>query len=605
MTAAPSTPFAGLSQAELKIQTANAHTKRFEARSDEDEPPQSVIHAPAGFGDFYLQPTHLVKTNAEKANGQVPCIDTFVPSGAMKTYTSNEAITPMAEADSPVSPPPLSTSIEPASDWSERATPRAQTRQEFEDPRMELCSRTVDIRADDVARGGTPWLSMSSVEGKSTLSDAGSKRLSKANLSDEGAENDALTTALAECWALCNSLATLSCLHSKFQKSHASTQDEAWTLCWRLCQELYVSQSGFPTSKVNTILDVCHGFCQSLFEARVKGDEVTDSILRVSFELSNHLYNTHDRNLPEAFRERTLEFYITLCHRLMKQKGLVSEIDSPLSACWSFAEMLFTIRQSKMGSKRPDEEVLGSAVQACWELCDVFRRGWAQRIDRDSDRGTPRPSQANFQQVIEHVNDSQSNGCDDILGQSRNPETPTTVFDDTATISPDEAPLQNIFVLGQSSIQAPHTAWSSNSSATSGQSQSSEQSSSTKTITTLSGELNLVIIKILVTKAAINSGYQRSGSQSFSSFVKSLSSDAFGSTPWQISLLKNYKRLVAFDPIFKGASSHARASAIDVAQAVRLVAHDGQYPWLPDLYRLVFGFHTDEALTRKEMILQI
>lgn len=34
----------------------------------------------------------------------------------------------------PMSPPPLSTALQPTKDWSERGTPRAQTMQEFEDP---------------------------------------------------------------------------------------------------------------------------------------------------------------------------------------------------------------------------------------------------------------------------------------------------------------------------------------------------------------------------------------------------------------------------------------------------------------------------------------
>lgn len=35
-----------------KIQPMNAVSSSNQARSDEDEPPKSVIHAPAGFGDF-------------------------------------------------------------------------------------------------------------------------------------------------------------------------------------------------------------------------------------------------------------------------------------------------------------------------------------------------------------------------------------------------------------------------------------------------------------------------------------------------------------------------------------------------------------------------
>ncbi|RAK75382.1 uncharacterized protein BO72DRAFT_173015 [Aspergillus fijiensis CBS 313.89] len=45
-------PFAGISRERLKIRTANTQVNKGEAKSDGDEPPQSVIHAPAGFGDF-------------------------------------------------------------------------------------------------------------------------------------------------------------------------------------------------------------------------------------------------------------------------------------------------------------------------------------------------------------------------------------------------------------------------------------------------------------------------------------------------------------------------------------------------------------------------
>jgi hypothetical protein len=35
--------------------------------------------------------------------------------------------------ETPISPPALTTALTPAKDWSERATPRAQTRQEVEE----------------------------------------------------------------------------------------------------------------------------------------------------------------------------------------------------------------------------------------------------------------------------------------------------------------------------------------------------------------------------------------------------------------------------------------------------------------------------------------
>ena len=425
------------------------------------------------------------------------------------------------------------------------------------------------------------------------------------HLSDEEAEITALRAALAECWALCNTLATLSCIHRERHGYTVDSSEDTWKSCWRLCQQLYDSQSDDYASQVNPTLDLCREFCQALFETRIKNDEGSDSVLRVSFELSNHLYNTHDRKLPDAFRERTLDFYITLCHRLMKQRTLISETDSLLSACWSLAEMLFSIRQNIKERKNLGEELLGSAVQACWELCDIFREGWTLRTLRSSDRGTPRPTQANFMQGFQQTRQPESDLNDEFIGQQGNPETPTTIFDDTATVSPDDAPVQNIFVLGQGPGQASHAAWSSNSSNVSGESQASEQTSSTRTVKTSSRDPSLAIIRILVTQAAINSGFQHVGQQGFSSFVKSLSSDAFGSLPWQVALLKNYKRLVAFDPAFRSVGPSARASAADVASAVTIVVQSGQYPWLRDLYRLVFGFHVEEAASRKVMTLQV
>src|ERR1700759_1407785 len=71
------------------------------------------------------------------------------------------------------------------------------------------------------------------------------------------------------------------------------------------------------------------------------------------------------------------------------------------------AEMLFSLRQNNRDSKPPDEELLGSAVQACWELCDLFREGWRQVRP---DRGTPRPapSRASNANTTSHFNSASS-----------------------------------------------------------------------------------------------------------------------------------------------------------------------------------------------------
>ena len=304
-----------------------------------------------------------------------------------------------------------------------------------------------------------------------------------AHLNDGEAEIHALKSALAECWSLCNTLASLSHIHQR-STEYSSSISEPWKSCWRLCQELYAYQGGDFPSQIDPTLDTCRDFCQTLFEARARDDELVDSLLRVSFELNNHLYNTRDRNLPDVFRERTLEFYITLCHRLMKQRMQLSRTEFLLSACWSLAEILFNMRQNFKERRRLDEDLVGAAVQACWELCDIFRQGWTQRSLRSPDRGTPQPSQAIFTSVIPHTEQGDFDFSDKQDDQfSQNPETPTTIFEDIATASPEEAPIQNIFMLGQSRNKDPHTTWSSNSSSISDQTQSSEQDSSTNTVT--------------------------------------------------------------------------------------------------------------------------
>lgn len=405
---------------------------------------------------------------------------------------------------------------------------------------------------------------------------------------------------------------------------------QAWKSCWRLCQKLYETRDEEIATQVRPTLDLCREFCQCLFEVRRRDDDVADSVLRVSFELNNHLYNTHDRTLPEAFRERTLDFYITLCHRLMKQRSeLARETDSLLEACWSLAEMLFSLRQNKREGKPADEELLGSAIQACWELCDLFREGWTQIRP---DRGTPRPSQTTFTQAFQQAKQSQTASSvasfayvpevdeseDEDFGRA-NPETPTTVFEDTQQISPDDScPVPNILVLGpseqnnrQQQKQNPQQ-WSSSSSTLSGYSQSSGRTtSSTSTIinpaTSAHGEdPHLTCLKLLIVKAAINIGFQRSSPPSnLASFVKTMPSNSFGTQAWQMQLLESYKKLVANDPGLRTPGPARRARAVDVARSVKwMVRSHSQYTWLKDLYRLVFGFHVEEGEAREGEVIQ-
>lgn len=614
----------------LKLETANAASDARKPRSDDDEQPSSVIHAPQGFDAFHRQsPPSLHRSMPTSSQASdIVIVPPPEDNGGDKKFSS-----------SPSSPPPLQTSIAPITrDWS--ATPRAQTRPEAEAQTLEpkkpnntsrSSSRSSNL--EDIPEALDTEISDDLTPNHHTsLFDHTVERFQET--ADEVA---ALKIALSECWTLCNTLAGLSYIHRERifsdERSHFSfsakgdMQEQAWKSCWKLCQKLYETRDEEIATQVRPTLDLCRDFCQCLFEVRRRDNDVADSVLRVSFELNNHLYNTHDRTLPEAFRERTLDFYITLCHRLMKQRSdLARETDSLLEACWSLAEMLFSLRQNKREGKPADEELLGSAVQACWELCDLFREGWTQIRP---DRGTPRPSQTTFTQAFQqakqsqvaasfaHVPDSYYESEEEDFGRA-NPETPTTVFEDTVQDSPDEGPVPNILVLGpsdQNNRQQPgqhQPQWSSSSSNLSGYSQSSGRTtSSTSTIINpASGQPNaedarLTCLKLLIVKAAANTGFQRSSPTTLASFVKSVPSNSFGTQPWQSQLLQDYKKAVASDPGLRNPGPVRRARAADVARSVRwMVGSHGQYAWLKDLFRLVFGFQVEDAEGREGVVIQ-
>lgn len=434
-----------------------------------------------------------------------------------------------------------------------------------------------------------------------------------------------LRTALSECWTLCNTLANLSSTHRQRTFQYAGrqqVQEQAWRSCWRLCQQLYDSREKDHTSHVLPTLELCREFCTSLFDARQRLDDVTDSVLRVSLELNNHLYNTQDRSLPEAFSERTLDFYVTLCHRLMKQPtSLPPETDSLLRACWNLAEMLFNLRQNNREGKDPDEELLGSAVQACWELCDLFREGWTQVRP---DRGTPRPSQTSFpSQSSLHSGSSRSEVPSRSTSTLSNrgppppvrslPETPSTIFDDasTATSSPDGGSVPHILVLGPASSAnanktirggTHHDRWSSNASAMSAYSESSTPSSlrSSSTATANSDEAHLIRLRCLLLKAGMNTGFSRISGQRLPDYLQSVPGSAFGSLPWQEKVFSFYKSLVMGDVSMETVHSipSRRLGANEVAKSVRWLGNNEDWAWMRDLYRIVFGFGIDEAERR-------
>ncbi|TID26728.1 hypothetical protein E2P81_ATG01194 [Venturia nashicola] len=515
--------------------------------------------------------------------------------------------------------------------------------------------------ADDLDRPDSPHISNTSSGRPETITDA------LQNLSSAEAGVSSLKRALKQCWTLCNTLANLSSIHRERMFSFSGSgdvQELAWKSCWRLCQNLYESREETAGTHVGPTLELCREFCQALFEARHRGDEVTDSILRVSFELNNHLYNTHDRNLPNAFRERTLDFYLTMCHRLMKQRtALPEETDALLRACWQLAEVLFSLRQNSRDGKPVDEELLASAVQACWELCDLFREGWTQIRP---DRGTPKPvqrvspgqsyqesytsNQNNYQQnnqTPSRPSSSLSGTFHSVKSQMMPPETPTTIFDDQDEASPTESNIAvpNILVLGpdpkaMTSMTArgmtTHNRWSSSSSLSnysdaSQRTTTSVNRASTATPTPMQASQNpqqqnqqqqqqqqqvdpedthQFRLQALILKSAVNLGFGRQSPATLTAFVKTLPSTAFGQQPWQIKLFESYRKLVLSDPTLRGdlrqfLPAGRRMTASEIARAVQWISLRQGFDWFRDLFRLVFGFDADEGDKKKGVAFQI
>jgi len=195
-----------------------------------------------------------------------------------------------------------------------------------------------------------------------------------------------------------------------------------------------------------------------------------------------------------------------------------------------------------------------------------------------------------------------------------NPETPTTEFEDTPISPEGESPnIPNILVLSTEGSRSATARWSSTTSTLSSYSQGSNKSSSTVTTATSPEDFNLTRLKILILKAAMNVGFSRTtpttatpsknDPPALQNFVKALPTGSFGSLPAHATLLSSYRQLVSSDPTFRNNKSlppiGKKASAVDVAKSVSWMMKSGQYTFLKDLFRLVFGFHVEEAETRK------
>lgn len=310
----------------------------------------------------------------------------------------------------------------------------------------------------------------------------------------------------------------------------------------------------------------------------------------------------------------------------MKQRELVhlpEDTDSLLRACWSLAEMLFSLRENKRNGLPADEELLGSAVQSCWELCDIFREGCSSVRP---DRNTPRASQTSFfgHQTDQSGRESRTSNRSSLSKRDSHkaledrtrrvhtvPETPVTEFEDTPISPESESPsAPNIMVLGTVSDPSRGGRWSSNASSLSSYSHSSAKTSSTATTATAE-DGNVTRVKMLVLKAAMIVGFSRDtvpegkpGMAALQAFVKQLPPGSFGSLPSHATLLQNYKNLILSDSVLPRSPAlparGRKASATEISKAVLYMMHrSNQYAFLKDLYRLVFNFTIDEAEAKK------
>lgn len=325
-----------------------------------------------------------------------------------------------------------------------------------------------------------------------------------------------------------------------------------------------------------------------------------------------------------------------------------------LRTCWSMAEMLFNLRENRRRGRPADEELLTSAIQSCWELCDIFRAGWTQIRP---DRRTPQPTSATFvrgppstageptpravpkdfanmsstgsvrsnRSRKEEKRNSRDASSIAPRPQPQVPETPVTEFEDTP-VSPDtDTPAPNILVLGTGTGEGNRGGrWSSSASQLSSYSQSSARSSSTATTTQSAEDVNITRIKILILKVAMQVGFSRdpdSASQgkgkhtaiNLQTFVKKLPTGSFGSLPSHANLLQNYKNLVLADTSFRSSATlpakGKKVTAGDVSKSIMWMMFrspdPSRYAFLKDLFKIAFGIQAEDAESKAGLTIQV
>ncbi|KAF4553388.1 Hypothetical protein D9617_7g031150 [Elsinoe fawcettii] len=582
-----------------------------------DDAPTSVIHVSQGFRNFANEHQSPGSTSSRV----VAKAESFIASPS----TPDAAKGPDDKRLSGQSPDPRNGSSDTISSSAQKSTRQDSMTSSIASSRPTSSIPSLSGNPSvDPRQSGEYSIHVINVNGDLAMSDT-ARSLDRVTEEVRG-----LRRALANCWNLCNTLADLSSTHRQrvFNGSpHGRLSTTAWNSCWKLCQQLYTHRDT-PLAGIEQSIELCREFTQARFEARSKSDPVSDSVLRVSFEMNIHLYNVRDRSLPPSFVKRTMDFYIAFCHRMMKQRSYFPrDTDALLSACFALAASLYRLQHPVPDSyddEQTEEELLTACLHAAFGLSDLLKESWSS--SRASERGTPRPTQSSFAPRTRGLTSSEGR-TSSLSNRTYHdapynpsfpapsypnsssltnpapplpPETPVTIFDDvTDSSSPESAQPPNILVLGpdqqtrsrqQARRQGPahHDRWSSNASSLSSYTDGRESRASNGTLNE-NEHRHLRVFKALLLRVAYDLGFDP-GKQTMVDWARGLRAEELGEGEERRRLLGLYRDLVAREELMAGVvvGRGERFAEEEVRGAVEwLVGKDQGWGWVWGLVRMV------------------
>jgi hypothetical protein len=183
-----------------------------------------------------------------------------------------------------------------------------------------------------------------------------------------------------------------------------------FTLCWSLCRAIYPSESADSDTRVD--LDHLLRSARDL-EHAISANEPdkteADSFARATMVLNDHLQGGLAPELPDTFQQRTLEIYLDLCSQAIHSTTILSgDLLINVRACWVLVETVYALCQhtarettsslidpvsgdevEASTSLKVEEDLLGHAISACFNLCTLFYNSW---YESQPGHATPRPS---------------------------------------------------------------------------------------------------------------------------------------------------------------------------------------------------------------------